>query len=376
MPDLLDIVGQDEALARLQRAVAGRRRPHAYLLAGPEGVGRRTTAREFARLLLCEAPVTRPNAGRLGDLPDDFPLRLACGECGSCRTLSAGTNTGYHLIEKELTRYHDDQKVRDQKMQDLSVHVLRQFLIEPAHRSAAGRGRVFVVRQAELMNHVAQNALLKTLEEPPAGVTILLLTTSPGELLATTRSRCQLVRFGPLPRAFVAERLVEAGVAAGEADFWAALTGGSIGRSLRLAESGLYELKQEVVSALAAAAPVDKLSPLLVKAMEAQAKPLTTGKDAVAASLANRQAGGRILSLIAALYRDALTVRAGADRPLIHADQTAEVRRIADRFNLDRLADILDHLARCERLIWRNVGAKLLWDNVAVSCTTAAPMGV
>ena len=95
MPELLDIVGQDSALVQLQQALAGGRRHHAYLFAGKEGVGRRTTAVEFAKLLLCENPSVRPNAGRFAATDDDFPLRQACGRCGSCRTVSAGTNQGH-----------------------------------------------------------------------------------------------------------------------------------------------------------------------------------------------------------------------------------------------------------------------------------------
>ena len=379
MPELLDITGQDHALARLQRSLAGGRRPHAQVFAGPEGVGRRTTAVEFARLLLCPQPATRRNAGRLAELSDDFALQLACGQCESCGMLSAETNADFHFVYKELARFHDDPEVRERKMQSLSIEVVREFLIAPAHRApAGGRGRVFVVRQAELMSVPAQNALLKTLEEPPAGVTIILIAASAADLLATTRSRCQLVPFCPLSRQFVADKLAEEGIGPEEAAFWAAMTGGSLGQARRLAGERMYEFKKELVIALAALARGQgvELAQMLTNAMDRRAKGLRRGDAALAASLANRQAGGTLLALLASVFRDALGLACRSDRPLIHADQADAVRQIAARFGQDGTGEVLSQLARYEQLLWRNVNAKLLWDNVAATCDSAAALEV
>ncbi len=338
MPELLDIVGQDEALGQLQRALQSGRQPHAFLFAGPEGVGRETTAMQLAKLLLCEAPVKRPNSGRLAELPQDAPLLVPCNRCPSCVTASAGTNPNLILIFKELARFHDDAGVRRRKMQELGLAVIQRFLIAPAHMTSfGGRGRVFIVRQAELMSVEAQNALLKTLEEPPAQVTIILLSTSVEELLPTTRSRCQVVRFHALPIDFVAKRLEASGVSAEEARFWAAMTGGSLGQSLHASQNKLFAFKRDLVGALAglSEAKATDLAELLVRAMGEQAERLTKaaktqdktadkasgdaedeeeGEDSnLAATLANRLAGQTILSLLVSVYRDALHVATGAD---------------------------------------------------------------
>ena len=379
MPDLLDIVGQDAALAQLQRATGGDRRPHAWLFAGPEGVGRRTTAVELARLLLCERAASRPNLGRLRDLPKDFPLRQGCGACASCTALSAGTHPDLHLVRKELARYHDDPEVRGRKMQALGIEVIRQFLIDPAGRAAAaGRGKVFVVIEAGAMSPPAQNALLKTLEEPPAGVTLILICTRPGDLLPTTRSRCQVVRFGPLPADFVAGALAADGTDAGEARFWARLTEGSLGRSRRLAETDLYAFKRELLDALAAlpGGGAGELAEKLLDAAKKQAKTLTAADGLLAESVATRRGGELLLGLVASAYRDALRLAAGAEGPLIHDDQRPAVEALAGRFAPTELADILRQLSRCEQLIWRNVNAKLLWDNVAITCASGVPLEV
>jgi len=373
MRNLSDILGQDQAVARLRANLAAGRMPHAFLFAGPDGVGRRTTAEALAGLLLCEAPVT----DRLGNAS-------ACGTCTGCQMLLAGSHPDLHLVYKELARFHDDAAVRGRVMQDLGIDVIRSFLIAPAGRSSSrGRGKVFLVLEAELLSIPAQNALLKTLEEPPAGVTIVLVCQKPDQLLPTTRSRCSLVRFGPLPRDFVTGKLTEAGVDAAEAEFWSALTDGSVGRALALSRAGLYAIKREVVESLAALSPVGdaKLAEDLAKATDALAeaavKQAKKDDDAnLSKALAVRRAAGAMLEILASAYRDALTCAAGADRPLVHADQASCIEALARRFAPTDLAEILEQLSRFERLLWRNVNPKLVWDNVVLTCASAAPLGV
>ena len=380
--ELLDIVGQDAAVLQLQRGLAGERRPHAYLFAGPAGVGRRTTAVAFARMLLCEDPGARPNAGRFDALEDDATLRQACGACESCRMMDAGSHPDFHPVYKELARYHEAREVRERVMQDLGIPVIRRFLIAPAGRRASrGRGKVFVVLESELMSPAAQNALLKTLEEPPGGVTIVLICRHPDRMLATTRSRCCLVRFGPLPREFVRRRLSAESVAEAEADFWAAFTGGSVGRAMRLAEQAMYPIKRDLLDRLTTldAAGQSALGDHLAKTSDklaAQAVADARGADGalLAKNLATRRASGVMLELLASAFRDAITLATGADRPLVHADQPSAPAALAERFGPTQLAEIIEQLSRYERLLWRNVNPKTVWDNVVVTCASAAPL--
>src|SRR6185312_16438132 len=177
------------------RAYLADRLPHGLIFAGPVGVGKATTARALAALLLCENP------------KDTTP----CGSCSSCTSFAANTHPDYHVVTKELIRYHD--KTGKSKGIDLSIHVLRPELIEPAGRKAVmGRGKVFVVEQAELMNPQAQNALLKTLEEPAGRTLIVLLTDQPNALLPTIRSRCQLISFASLDSQVVRDQLAARGI--------------------------------------------------------------------------------------------------------------------------------------------------------------------
>ena len=378
MTDLFDIVGQDAAMAQLQRLAGGSRRPHAFIFEGPPGVGRRSAAVGFAKLLLCETPVCRANTGRLPALADEFVLRAGCGQCPCCRGIDAGTAPDLHMVYRQLARYHDDPDVRGRVMQNLGIDVIRQFVIAAAGRvPVGGRGKVFIVLEAELMSFAAQDALLKTLEEPPDGVTIILITTSGLELLPTTRSRCQTVRFGPLPLEFVAEALAREGLPPDQATYWAALTGGSIGRSKRLAGYGLYEQKRRFVDAVASpSARGGGLGRMLLNTSDRLAKAVKSDDPQMAESLAKRQAAGMILALLAGAFRDAMVLAAGASGSPANADQAAAIEALARRFNVTALADILAQLARFEQLLWRNVNAKLLWDNVAVTCTSGEALKV
>ncbi len=383
MLQFTDIVGQDGAIGRLQGALRSGRAPHAYIFAGPVGVGRRTTARALAAALLCpnSQQVEAPEA--LKRIGTDKIVR-ACGRCAHCRSIEEGTHGDFHVIRKELAHYHQDAEVRRRKMQELGIDVIRSFLIDQAARTSThGRGKVFVVLEAELMSTVAQNSLLKTLEEPPEGVTIVLVCTSPGQLLPTTLSRCSMVRFAPLDIDFVASRLVEEGAERRQGRFWAAFTHGSLGRALRLWRMDLYETKIGIVRRLGEgdlggemefgleiAGIMDKLA----AGMVSQSKDIE-GPE-LAKTLADRRSAAVLLGFISSAYRDAMKIAAGAAGETVNADQADVVRALAGRFDLHGLAEIVHQLARYEQLLWRNVSPKIIWSNVAVTCASGAPLNV
>lgn len=383
MIQLLDIVGQGAAVSRLQRAMAAARMPHAFIFAGPRGVGRRTTAAALAAALLCEKPRRRKKKpGELPDVPDDAMLLDACGHCEDCRMMAAGSHPDFQLVYKELAAYHEDAGVRGRVMQELGIEVIRSFLIAPAYRAATrGRGKVFVVLESELMSTPAQNSLLKTLEEPPPGVTIVLICERAEELLPTTLSRSALVRFGPLPRDFVQARLLAEGVGAAEAQFWAQFTEGSLGQASRLAKKGMYAVKVELIDRLGALPPTGdaELGDFLVKTSDAlgeiaikEAK--EEGGAELSKALAGRQAVAMMLGFMASAYRDALHVKCGRNDDLRHGDQAAAIAAIAGRFSHEQLAEIIEQFSEYETLLWRNVNAKIVWDNVAITCACAAPL--
>ena len=253
-----NIFGQDAALDMIRRAYLADRLPHGLVFAGPVGVGKATTARALATLFLCDKPTAAD----------------ACGECDSCRVMESANHPDYHVITKELIRYHD--KTGKSKGIELSIHVIVPELVEPAGRKAVmGRGKAFVVEQAELMNAAAQNALLKTLEEPAGRTLIVLLSDQAGALLPTIRSRCQVVRFATLDEALVRRELEARGTEKKLAAAAAALAGGSLGLALKWIEDAVVASAAELAQKLDAAAGghgADDLPAWLKGAAEAYAE--------------------------------------------------------------------------------------------------------
>ncbi len=198
-----DILGQPRAVEQLGAMLTSGRMHHGLIFHGPAGVGKFTTAVALAKTLLCHQRATTLT----GEVQP-------CGACKSCQLFrdrkddeDADKNaTGpvphpdLHVVTKELSRYSDNANVRQRKLTNIPVDVLRKHLIGPAFRSAQlGHGKVFIVDEAELMRREGQNTLLKTLEEPPAETFIILVTSSEDRLLPTIRSRCQRLAFVPLP---------------------------------------------------------------------------------------------------------------------------------------------------------------------------------
>lgn len=329
-----DIFGQAAAIDSLRRAYRADRLPHGLVFAGPAGVGKATTAGALASLFLCE----RPKA----DLP--------CGACESCRGMDALAHPDYHVVTRHLIRVHD--KTGTSKGISLSIKVVRPELLDKAGRkSVMGRGKVFVVEQAELMEPPAQNALLKTLEEPAGRTLIVLLTDQPDLLLSTIRSRCQIVRFTPLPEATVARQLHQRGIAKDVAARAAHFTRGSLGVALRWIEDGVVDLADELaaqVDALFAGAPPDDLPGWFKRAAE---------------SYAARQ-----------LERDSLGSKDAATREglALYLNVAAEhVRRrlpsLTNASELQRACAAIDAIARAETYLDGNVNVSLVFQQLAVT---------
>lgn len=250
---IFEVQHQSAALRRIQEALSRDRVPHAYLFHGPEGVGKETLARGLAQLLLCSTPTERELGIGDAEAVGLKRVREGCGRCEECRLVAAETHPDFHLIYRQLYRDHPDADVRKRMGMELVVDVVRHFVIDkvgltPLH----GRAKVFVIRSADDMNAQAQNALLKTLEEPPPTTFIILLVSALDRMLPTTRSRCQIVRFGALPQNFVRDRLHELRPTFSvERCEWYARSGeGSLGRALEYADDELFELNLRLAEGL------------------------------------------------------------------------------------------------------------------------------
>ena len=204
------IVGQDDATMRLADSLERDRVPHGLLFAGPDGVGKRTTAEALAAALLGD------DRGRV----------------------ASGSHPDYHPVSRTLARFHD--ATGKSKATTINVEVVREEVNAPANRmSTEGGGKAFVIEDAHLMNAAAQNALLKTLEEPAGRTVIVLLTDRPESLLPTVRSRCQTLRFRELSDDEAVGVMTAQGIDEADARRAVAVAGGSPGRATRFLEDGV-----------------------------------------------------------------------------------------------------------------------------------------
>lgn len=241
-----DLIAQDRALAPLRSALRRGALHHAYLFGGPAGVGKASAARLLAQAANCEGP-----AAAEGD---------ACGRCGPCRKIEKGVHPDVVVLAEERVMAKAgrwDPKGGRTPSKDIVVDQVRDLV---DHRLAMkrfeGRRRFVIVDPADAMNPQAQNALLKTLEEPPGDTTLVLVASSPDALLPTIRSRCLRVPFGPLPAAAVSARLEREGHAPDRARLAAAISGGSLGRALA-ADDDVLAAEAAAVRGAAALDPDD-----------------------------------------------------------------------------------------------------------------------
>jgi len=225
-----DVHHQPFAVGTLKGALSSRHVPHAWLFFGPDGVGKELAAVSLAQALTC--PV-QPFAG--------------CGKCPSCQRVARGSHpdVSWVMPEDELVRrgLRGRSDFSAAPSRDIRIEQVRRLQERLSLRALEATHKVALIVAAHAMNPPAQNALLKTLEEPPKDTVLILVSSAPDKLLPTIRSRCSKAGFGPLPAAFIAERVValKKGVDKAAAEQVAALAGGSLSRALELDADLLLE---------------------------------------------------------------------------------------------------------------------------------------
>ncbi len=328
---IFDVRHQPRAQKIIQRALASGRLPHAYLFHGPDGVGKELMADRLARLLLCAKPI-RPQAAPPEELAGfGGPWCDACGKCQECVLTRAGTHPDLHLIYRELHKHHPDPTVRNRKGLELSVDVIRRFVIEAVGtKPARGRAKVFIIREADRITSGAQNALLKTLEEPPGTTFLILLAAGLDKLLPTTKSRCQPVPFGPLPTEFVAARIRElvSDLAPELAGAYAALAQGSLGRALRCCEDGIESYNEKIIETLGrlGTASVTQIAKQWLEDAAALGGQFRAREKEISETEAQRRGLKMLFSLVAVWFGDLLRIAVDVRDGLVNV---GHARRLA-----------------------------------------------
>lgn len=209
MAGFRDILGHKQEIAHLERAIESGKVSHAYIFTGEKGTGKHRLASAFAETLQCDDPQNRP-----------------CGECHSCRQALSGNHPDIIYVTHE--------KPSSIGVEDIRSQLTGEILIRPYN----GKYKIYIIPDAEKMTVQAQNAILKTIEEPPEYAVIILLTSNEQALLETIRSRCVTLKLKPVPDEVVKQYLMEQiEVPDYQADICVAFAQGNIGKAVRLASS-------------------------------------------------------------------------------------------------------------------------------------------
>jgi DNA polymerase-3 subunit delta' len=315
-----EIAGHDRPVTILKRALANKTLAHAYLFSGGEGIGKKMTALSLAAAVNCR------NSGLSG----------GCGVCPSCRMISALSHPDVHILAADGDEIKIDQ--------------VRQTQADLALKPFEGAKKILIVDGAESMNPSSANAFLKTLEEPPGETLIVLISPLPQSLLPTIRSRCQEIRFLPLPRPILAQELMrKRGLSEENAWFLAALAQGSLGSGLAMDVEQEKAKREELMALWSGLAQMNEGD------MLAQAEVFS--KD--------RQRLERLIDIGVEWLRDALVFRVTGDERLLVHGQTKDRHLLwGEGVTLQRMLDDMALFTASSRLLERRISAQLVAENL------------
>lgn len=313
-----NLIGNEWAVDMLRKHVANGTSRHAYLFAGPPGVGRRTLALRFAQALNCQTPV-EPG--------------IPCSQCRDCKQIAA-------MQHADLTVVQADAEGGTLKVDQIR-EARRTLVLKPYQ----AKYRVALFLRFQEANDNAANALLKTLEEAPSYAVLILTADNPEQLLPTIVSRCEVLRLRPLRVHEVQKELETRGLETDRAKLISHLSGGRFGYALRLLEDeAVLERREERLNdlqSLISASRVEKF---------AYADKLAKDKESM------RQA----ILVWLSYWRDVMLRTAHAPTPLVNIDRNVEIEDLAQRVDLSIARRMVSTLEEVLEKMERNVNSRLL----------------
>jgi DNA polymerase-3 subunit delta' len=337
------IVGHERAVDLLRRSIRHRRIGHAYLISGPLGVGKRTLAVRLAQTLNCErfGPKVAPLAPAYTDTLEGGP---PCGTCRHCRLIESGSHPEVRVVGVQAP--HRVIRVAD----------VESIQADASLRAADVYRKVYVLEQAELLHPDAANRLLKTIEEPPPSVIMVLTTVDPEATLETIVSRCQHLRLRPLQRDRLADHLTEAaGLAPERAELVAALSDGCVGRALTLAaDDRALERRSKHLDELTTLLSADRV-----------------GRLQFARSLGDRWSKDQdsvreVLNVWLRWWRDVLLIQGGLPDRIVNLDHRRDLERMARSLDLQQSGKAVESVRDILQMLDQNVNARLALDVAAL----------
>jgi DNA polymerase-3 subunit delta' len=338
---LAGVIGNRDQVGRLWDELA-RRPAHGYLLAGPRGIGKALIAHGFAHGILCEKSPGRDFCCA----PERCPVRVApapsrgraapaverCACCAACVQIAAGVHPDFNHVARAANRT------------DVLIEQVRNLIDRLGIRPSRGPRRVAIIDDAETLNIPAQNALLKTLEEPPGATIVFLITANERALLDTIRSRLRSVRFAPLEAPELAQLLsARAGISLERAGALARIARGSVRRALELVE-GTEPPAGELLSALSQARTLDF------------ARAQTLAQQFFSA----REQAADNFELIARLLEEMLCSKLLRTTPDGSGPQTIKIMtQLSDQIGVAALTDLLDQALRAREAIEAMANSRL-----------------
>jgi DNA polymerase-3 subunit delta' len=343
-----NLIGNEEAKDSLRRLLTGGRLPGSLLFTGEEGIGKKLFALELAKALNCRNHVGIE----------------ACDECSSCKRISASTFPLFGNPDDDKERMiwseHADVAMARPYKQIIRVPVMRELEREANFRPFEGKARIFIIEDAQYLNEPASNALLKTLEEPQPTSHLILTTTNPMALLATIRSRCQAIRFAPIPTRDIEKFLIEReSISATDAALLARTSQGSIGRALSTDVDDYRDRRAAMLAVLKALTITGDRVHLLRLSED-----LAAAKD--------RADYERSLDVLEGLIRDAWSLVLGRDHEAtVNNDLIRDLVAVAGQLTSQKAAAWLAEIEELRGALEVNLNRRIASDGLLLSMATA-----
>lgn len=320
MATFKDIIGQEQLKEHLQNAISMNKVSHAYIINGERSSGKEFVAKIFAMTLQCEKQGTEP-----------------CGECHSCKQAMSQNHPDIIFVSHEKPNTIGVEDIRNQINNDIVI------------KPYSGPRKIYIMNEGEKMTVQAQNALLKTLEEPPGHAVILILTANVDAFLPTILSRCVVLNMKPVADELVKKYLMsELHVPDYKANICVAFARGNIGKAKLLASSEEFEkVKEEAITLVKYINDMETNE--IVKAIKKISEYKLDVND--------------YLDILSVWYRDVLLYKATRDiNSLIFRDELQQITRVADRSTYEGIENIVNALEQAKRRLQANVNFDLTME--------------